>query len=310
MAMVNDNGVDGQSVAWLPIIVLFAVGVSKLFFSTRFRDLYYTKMAIEGLVALLIHFYVLPVPSIVPWWSLSTTIASQWTRGMIPNDTASKPNQTASFRTSLLNGPLGPGAWKIVHLITAICLWRIIQREWPEIKFFGNSRKYPGLLEWIILVGISIAVNMVLYLWSRISKSKGLHKGVERMVSSSKHRNDLTLREQLLYGFLAFVNATCEEITFRWFFRSEFAVYIPDRDNKNLFCFDANVVQAVVFGVLHYYGIPSGMAGVCLTFVYGWIMGILMEQVGDGGLFLPIVAHTIADYYIFTSVARGKAVGK
>ena len=38
-------------------------------------------------------------------------------------------------------------------------------------------------------------------------------------------------------------------------------------------------------------------------------MGLLMEEVGDGGLFLPIVAHTIADFYLFSSVARGKVTG-
>jgi hypothetical protein len=36
-------------------------------------------------------------------------------------------------------------------------------------------------------------------------------------------------------------------------------------------------------------------------------MGELKERVGGGGLLLPILAHTIADYYIFTTIARGKA---
>ena len=49
-----------------------------------------------------------------------------------------------------------------------------------------------------------------------------------------------------------------------------------------------------MFVILHYYGISSGLTGVglTLTFIYEWIMGVLMEEVGDGGLFLPIVAHT------------------
>jgi membrane protease YdiL (CAAX protease family) len=186
--------------------------------------------------------------------------------------------------------------------------------EWPAIQFVGNSRKYPGILEWSILVGISVVVNMVLYAWSRIAKSTGTHKGVDRMVSTTKDRNHLTRREHLLYVSLALINATCEEICFRWFWWSEFAVYLSGRhgsNNKysNHMCFNANVAQAIVFGSLHYYGIPSGLTGVCLTCVYGWIMGMLMEQVGDGGLFLPIIAHSIADYYLFSSVARGKAAG-
>ena len=66
----------------------------------------------------------------------------------------------------------------------------------------------------------------------------------------------------------------------------------------------ANLSQALVFGLWHYHGIPSGWTGVGLTFVYGYIMGLLY-QYGDG-LFLPIVAHTIADYYIFTIIARNQ----
>ena len=174
-----------------------------------------------------------------------------------------------------------------------------------RINFFGNSREFPGLLEWTVLVGISVAVNLVLYVWSRIGNSTVTRKGVDIMVSSSKCQNHLTHRERLMYGSLALVNATSEEISFRW---SEFEEYLSDDFGpSNYFRCDANFAQAIVFGILHYYGVPSGLAGVCLTFVYGWIMGVLMEHVGDGGLFLPIVAHTITDFYILSIVARGKA---
>jgi hypothetical protein len=46
------------------------------------------------------------------------------------------------------------------------------------------------------------------------------------------------------------------------------------------------------------------MTGVALTFVYGYIMGLLKETIGEGGLLLPIIVHTVADYYIFTTIAR------
>jgi len=305
---------DDSPVPLLPIVVLFMVGVSKIYYTRRFHEQFLAVVAVEAVLAFLIHSYLLPMPSIVPWWALSTNVSSRWIRNIIPKNTVRKTNEIASFRTALLNGPLGPGAYKVVQVIVAIGLWRFLKKEWPAIQCFGNSRKYPGLLEWSILVGISVAVNIVLYTWSRIAKSTGSHKGVDRMVSSTKDRNRLTHRERLLYGSLALINATCEEICFRWFWRSEFAVYLSSRhgsNNKysNYICFNANVAQAAVFGSLHYYGIPSGLPGVCLTFVYGWIMGVLMEQFGDGGLFLPIIAHTIADYYLFSSVARGKAAG-
>jgi hypothetical protein len=37
-------------------------------------------------------------------------------------------------------------------------------------------------------------------------------------------------------------------------------------------------------------------------------MGLLKETAGRGGLLLPIVAHTIADYYIFTTIARRPSI--
>ena len=147
------------------------------------------------------------------------------------------------------------------------------------------------------------------------------------MVSPTRDRDRLAHRERLLYGSLAVINAACEEIVFRWFRQSEFSVYLRDDDDdrhhhhrpgdvfgRNIafgrfLRLDANVAQAALFGTLHYHGIPSGFAGVSLTFVYGWIMGVLSEDVGDGGLFLPVVAHAISDYYyLFSSVARGKAL--
>jgi membrane protease YdiL (CAAX protease family) len=64
----------------------------------------------------------------------------------------------------------------------------------------------------------------------------------------------------------------------------------------------SNIWQAAIFGIWHYHGIPSGLPGVALTFVYGLVMGLLMDY--GGGLLLPILAHSIADYFIFVVIAR------
>eukprot|EP00531_Pseudo-nitzschia_arenysensis_P019319 CAMPEP_0116115752 /NCGR_PEP_ID=MMETSP0329-20121206/674_1 /TAXON_ID=697910 /ORGANISM="Pseudo-nitzschia arenysensis, Strain B593" /LENGTH=316 /DNA_ID=CAMNT_0003609205 /DNA_START=53 /DNA_END=1003 /DNA_ORIENTATION=- len=312
--MNSQNDVVDQSVSLLPIATLFLLGVSKIFARRIFQDRLHLWVSVEASVAAFVHFGILPEPSIIPWWSIITKFSSRWVSIIIPVNSSGEATQIPSFRSAFLNGPLGPGASKVVQVIVAIGLWRFLKTEWPEIQWFGGSRIFPGLTEWIVLVGISISVNVVLYAWSRITNSSGTHEGVDQMVSSSKNRNHLTKRERILYGSLALANAICEEVSFRWFWRSEFAIYISDRhgnqDNCQLseyFRFDSNFAQAVIFGMFHYYGIPSGLTGVCLTFVYGWIMGALMDHVGGGGLFLPIVAHTIADYYIFATIARGKA---
>jgi len=299
----------------LPIIVLFAIGASKVVATKRVSKKNLFVATVESLVvAVLVHSYLLPAPSIVPWWNISTRVLSRGVLRLLPNRPRLSRNEL-TFSSIVRNGPLGPGVSKVVQVLVATGLWRILKKEWPAIQVFGHSRKYPGLWEWSILVGIMVVVNGVLYTWSRVAKSTGNHEGVDRLVSPTKDRSRLTLREKLLYASLALINATCEELAFRWFWRSEFSVYLPDGGSSSdstiygrCFRLDANLAQAALFGTLHYHGIPSGFAGVGLTFVYGWIMGVLMEYVGDGGLFLPIVAHTIADYYLFSSVARGKAM--
>ena len=92
------------------------------------------------------------------------------------------------------------------------------------------------------------------------------------------------------------VNAICEEVVSRGLILNEF------QRRGNVAFWQANILQAASFGVWHFHGIPNGWPGVGLTFVYGLGMGFLLEY--GGGLLLPIVAHTIADYFIFAVIAR------
>ena len=62
----------------------------------------------------------------------------------------------------------------------------------------------------------------------------------------------------------------------------------------------AAVLQAGTFGALHYYGIPSGMVGVFLTFVYGLIMAIVCLM--EGSLQVAVLLHGLADLVIFAMV--------
>ena len=305
----------------LPVTLLFTIGVSRVYFARSFRSRENAFIALSArewgaaiVTLLLSRRFALPVPSIVPYWDFLTRKVSRLVDQIAGQE--QEPSHSSSVtaivattgpqafsvvvREAIMNGPLGAGASKVVNVVVGIFLWRFLKKEWPAMQIFG--KQYPGALEWSILVGISVAVNFVLYAWSKIAKTRGNHEGVNRMLASSRDKNSLTPPEHLLYCGLAFVNATCEEVSFRFFWRAEFAVYLSDRH--------ANLAQAAVFGILHYYGIPSGLAGVGLTFIYGWIMGLLMNHVGGGGLFLPIAAHTIADYYLFSSIARRKITGK
>jgi len=118
---------------------------------------------------------------------------------------------------------------------------------------------------------------------------------VNKMVDGTIGRK-LSMQEHGKFFIWAVMNGICEEFISRGFFMYEF-LYVGHTSQ-----FVANFGQAFIFGFWHYHGIPSGLTGVALTFIYGFIMGLLWEY-GDG-LLLPIIAHSMADYFIFAVVVR------
>jgi membrane protease YdiL (CAAX protease family) len=192
-------------------------------------------------------------------------------------------------------GPLGPHYAKVCEVVGASLLWKIQQ----AIIYDTDDSAFPIVLigtndsnVWLgvaVVLVLSVATCVVMEIWSRFRTHS--HKGVQSMVDTSVGRT-LSLKEHLHLLSLAAINATCEETSSRGFWKHEYQKY-----TKN-----ANMLQALVFGLWHYHGIPSGWTGVGLTFVYGYIMGLLQDYFG--GLVLPIFAHTLADYYIFSVIAR------
>ncbi|KAG7338034.1 CAAX protease self-immunity-domain containing protein [Nitzschia inconspicua] len=271
---------------FIPLFLAATVNVTKIQ-SRWWRCSWKTLVLLEVSFALIIYLLLLPNSSIVPWWGPVTSLLSQWYRMDVLRTPFSVLLQA--------QGPLGTGAYKVIQVVVAAGLLRLFEGKWPFIQV----GPLPCPLAWTVVIAISLAVNGVLHVWSRTTQSRGTHHGVDQMVKSSLQRS-LTVHESVYYAMMAFINAVCEEVTFRWFWWQEFEVFYGDS-------ITANIAQATIFGIWHYHGIPSGMAGVVLTFVYGWMMGELKERLGGGGLLLPILAHTLADYYIFTSIARGKA---
>lgn len=189
-------------------------------------------------------------------------------------------------------GPLGPGCGKVVEVVTGCLLWRL---AYPNESIPIALGPLPSLVTWVIVLALCGLTNLVLSFWSRRTQSRGDHSGVHNMVESSRGRT-LSSREHLHLLAWAIANATCEEVASRGMWMHEFT-----RRGKLSFL-HANLLQAVSFGVWHFHGIPSGWIGVGLTFVYGLAMGFMLEY--GGGLLLPIVAHSIADYFIFAVIAR------
>lgn len=221
--------------------------------------------------------YCLPPHSILCWWSLTTVILRQWPRliGTAPND-----------------GPLGPQYAKVCEVIAASLLWNIHHDSAASfpIIFIANSERNVWFGVAVVLL-LSAATCLAMHVWSRFHTNS--HTGVQRMVKESIGKS-LSLHQHIHLFVLAAMNAFCEEVTCRGFWRAEYSKYTTR----------ANLWQATLFGIWHYHGIPSGWTGVGLTFVYGTIMGWLQDYFG--GLLMPILAHALADYFIFSVIARNE----
>ena len=60
-------------------------------------------------------------------------------------------------------------------------------------------------------------------------------------------------------------------------------------------------MTAVLFGIAHYHGTPSGLPGMALTFIAGWVFGFAMVETRS--ILLPWFLHFVPDAVIFVSNA-------
>ncbi len=58
-----------------------------------------------------------------------------------------------------------------------------------------------------------------------------------------------------------------------------------------------NVVQAILFGAIHYGGFPRGPSGAAMAGLYGFAIGLIRSR--SGGMLAPVVTHFFADATIF-----------
>jgi Type II CAAX prenyl endopeptidase Rce1-like len=212
-------------------------------------------------------------------------------------------------------GPLGRNCSKVVAVISStICLFlatswlalSVLKKEpsWMEFRKIGPI--WPNWWIPCLMVVFSLIVNLVLWIWSSWqNNSKGNHAGVHRMVRGTLDRQ-LSLVEHGMLVAWATGNAICEEVTSRGFNRWEYYLIWsemhPSLVNDSIGWEISNLWQAMYFGLTHFNGVPSGWTGVGLTFTYGWLMGVIQDA--SGGLLYPILTHAVADYWIFSQIAR------
>jgi len=91
----------------------------------------------------------------------------------------------------------------------------------------------------------------------------------------------------------AAMNAFAEEVMFRGALLAPLDRAVGPRH--------AVLLTAVLFGIFHYHGIPSGCLGVVLTTLLGWFWGKCMVE--TKGLLLPWLMHFVLDALIFWFIA-------
>jgi len=320
----------------LAAVPLFLVALSKLlviaYYEERRKRIKLLMMIIIIYVVSTVSLFLLGQPSAiftVVCCSPLTMLLSQWTRFVATNNSNNNNNETKNqpqhhkhapagwIQGLVFGGPLGHGCGKALEVLAAALLWKMARGRLPEsigatFAFVPAFAAVAPAQDWTLILGIlllALAVNGVLAAWSHWVNNnnsnndrRGVHQheGVQRMVSPTLGRS-LSVREHARLLALAVANALCEECTARGFWRHEM-----ECTAKLMLSWQSNAAQAIVFGAWHYYGIPSGWTGVALTTVYGGIMGYLADLQPSTGLWLPILAHSIADYYIFAVIARQK----
>lgn len=88
-------------------------------------------------------------------------------------------------------------------------------------------------------------------------------------------------------GF-AVVNPVWEEVVYRGVLQTELAVTVGTRP--------AVAVQALLFGLSHLHGFPSGWLGVAMAATWGFALGVIRMR--TNGLVVPYLAHVFANLAI------------
>lgn len=188
-------------------------------------------------------------------------------------------------RLFLAPGVFGAGGAKVLDALVMAVLF-------PRCRAMGTFPSAPVVA--FVVTG-TLTVFAVLQTWAQYFKPSFSSMPETKKTVAQKNG---AVGPLLRAAALAAVNGTVEEIPFR-------GLLLLELMDSGIGATAANVCQAVSFGALHWRGIPSGWPGVGLTTIYGLVMGWLAQT--TGGLATPVVAHAVADFFIFAVLVGGRS---
>lgn len=187
---------------------------------------------------------------------------------------------------------------KLINSAVQIVLFTLI----PFIWWLITARKETGFFKWIGLKGIKSAKENKTLFWviGILICFTGLSaymlysmRGIEMATSEFSGLGAAAIPAVLIYAILN--TSLPEEIVFRGFLLKRISAK---------FGFHAgNIVQAVIFGIMHgvmffsYTGVVKAIVITLFTGVIGWLMGFVNEKKAEGSLIPSWCIHAVANIF-------------
>jgi membrane protease YdiL (CAAX protease family) len=149
-------------------------------------------------------------------------------------------------------------------------------------EFFMSSGAHRKL--WIgsgVIAAVVMGFTMLVYLQSTAAEAGGAAGDVRYLP---------------LALLLAAMNSFAEEMLYRGALLGPLLRHVTGNQ--------AILMTAVLFGIAHYHGTPSGFPGMALTFIAGWVFGLAMVETRS--ILLPWFLHFVPDAVIFVTSALQK----
>ncbi len=172
--------------------------------------------------------------------------------------------------------------WYAVPLAAAIILFRIVApKDFRERFFLRFNWQWEDTF---ILLGLAAATALVMWLYlSFFTPSEGWS-------ALETGRAPLAF---ILFGiFSSAANALAEEFWYRGYFLGLLTRVLKP--------WQGIALTAVLFGIIHIHGIPSGMVGVFMAAAYGAVLAIWTWK--RGSLWQAVSLHFLTDMVIFFGV--------
>ena len=228
---------------------------------------------------------------------LTMVLVGEWARAQLSATPFWTQLIAGSAQVSLFMGQVS----RFVLAITVIVLARLVCRRRLKELYLGTGRLRAPMKAVVWLGFKDDQIRWSRFGWlSALAIAAGtlvfLLIGGGPQLRSAGTRVLVNLPIVLL---LATMNAFSEEVTFRSVLLAPLRGVISPRH--------AIMMTAVLFGLLHFYGVPYGFVGVAMSTLLGWLLGKAMVE--TGGLFWPWFIHFVQDVLIFSFVLIGLQPG-